>query len=90
MTYRGFKEFWKNAIETYGEATVWNWLENLGYDRDMYSVRSRVFVLTLHCETELAVTVRDSIQTDLDDRCNVAILAKYGQELESKLSLIHI
>ena len=38
----------------------------------------------MHCEHELAVTVRDAIQTDLDNRANIAILSKYGQELESK------
>ena len=41
-------------------------------------------MLTLHSENELAVTVRDAIQTDLDNRTNVLILEKYGQELESK------
>ncbi len=84
ITLRGFKEFWQSSIKAYGEQTIWNWLENLGYDLDLYSLRSRVFILTLHCEQELAVTVRDSIQTDLDNRTNIAILAKYGQELESK------
>ena len=38
----------------------------------------------MHSETELAVTVRDAVQTDLDNRTNIAILANYGQELERK------
>ena len=38
VTYRGFKDFWRNSILDYGEQTIWNWLENLGYDRDLYSV----------------------------------------------------
>ena len=86
LTLRGFKQFWKHSIEqqmSEGNVAIWQWLENLGYDRDLYSVRSRVFILTLHCEKELAVTVRDSIQTDLDNRTNQAIITKYGQELES-------
>lgn len=41
-------------------------------------------MLTIHCEHELAVTVWDAIQTDLDNRANIAILSKYGQELENK------
>lgn len=80
ITLRGFKEFWRDSIRDYGEETISGWLENLGYDQDLYSVRSRCFVLTLHSETELAVTVRDAVQTDLDNRCNIAILATYGQE----------
>lgn len=81
---RGFKEFWRESIRNHGEETIFGWLENLGYDEDFYSVRSRCFVLTLHSETELAVTVRDAVQTDLDNRCNIAILAEYGQELDRK------
>ena len=53
-------------------------LENLGYDRDLCSVRSRCFVLTLHSSSEVAVTVRDAVQTDLDTRTNLLIIEKYG------------
>ena len=41
----------------------------------------------MHSESELAVTVRDAVQTDLDNRCNIAILATYGQELEKTPNL---
>lgn len=84
ITYRGFKDFWHTSIVTYGEQTIWSWLENLGYDKDLYSIWSWIFVLTIHCEQELAVTVWDAIQTDLDNRANIAIISKYGQELENK------
>jgi calpain-15 len=57
---------------------VWQWLENLGYDKDLYSIRSRCFVLTLHSSSEVAVTVRDAVQTDLDTRTNLLIIEKYG------------
>ena len=86
ITLRGFKEFWRESIRNHGEETIFGWLENLGYDEDLYSVRSRCFVLTLHSEIELAVTVRDAVQTDLDNRWNIAILAEYGQELDRKPS----
>ena len=56
----------------------------MGYDRELYSVRSRCFILTFHSETEISVTVRDAIQTDLDARTNVQFIEKYGKELESK------
>lgn len=82
ITLRGFKEFWRDSIRNYGEDTIFGWLENLGYDEDLYSIRSRCFVITMHSEIELAVTVRDAVQTDLDNRCSIAILANYGQELD--------
>jgi len=41
--------------------TVWNWLDLLGYDKDLISVRSRCFIMTMHSEMGISVTVRDAI-----------------------------
>lgn len=41
LTLRGFRDWWKQQLLSEGEATVWSWLEKLGYDRDLFSVRSR-------------------------------------------------
>lgn len=54
-----------------GNESVWKWFEKLGYDRNLYTVRSRAFIFTLHSSTEVAVTVRDAINTDLDNRAHV-------------------
>jgi hypothetical protein len=48
------------------ETIMFQWLENLGYDRDLYSVRSRTFVLSVHSEKDVEVNVRDAVQTDID------------------------
>jgi len=56
----------------------------LGYDRDLYSVRSRCFILTIHSENEVNVTVRDAIQTDLDTRANILLIQKFGVNMEVK------
>lgn len=84
LSLKGFKDFFIENIKSLGEEAIWGWLENLGYDRELYSVRSRCFILTFHSETEISVTVRDAIQTDLDARTNVQFIEKYGKELESK------
>ena len=90
LTSQGFKEFFKQQIQEVkaqysgSEDQIWQWLENLGYDRDLYSIRSRCFILTLHSTIEVAVTVRDAVQTDLDNRTNLLIIDKFGQELENK------
>jgi calpain-15 len=84
LSLKGFKDFFVDNIRSLGEEAIWGWLENLGYDRELYSVRSRCFILTFHSETEISVTVRDAIQTDLDARTNVQFIEKAGKELESK------
>ena len=87
LSLKGFKDFFIDNIKSLGEEAIWSWLENLGYDRDLYSVRSRCFILTFHSETEISITVRDAIQTDLDSRTNVQLIEKHGKELESKMGV---
>ncbi|KAL4493565.1 hypothetical protein ABPG72_004058 [Tetrahymena utriculariae] len=41
---------------------------NIGYDKSLYSIRSRCFIISLHSDVPLEVIVRDAIETDLDQR----------------------
>lgn len=50
---------------------MWKWFDKLGYDKDLYSIRSRTFLITIHSSVEIAVTVRDAISTDLDNRGHI-------------------
>mmetsp|Transcript_33587 Transcript_33587/g.38165 ORF Transcript_33587/g.38165 Transcript_33587/m.38165 type:complete len:826 (+) Transcript_33587:44-2521(+) len=84
ITMAGFMAFWEDSITELGEEAVVKWLEELGYDQDLYSVRSRSFILTMHSEHELSVIVRDAVQTDLDNRTNCLLIEKYGKELEMR------
>jgi calpain-15 len=67
LTLQGFKEYFKQlivetkALYNGNDEQVWQWLENLGYDRDIYSIRSRCFILTLHSSIEVSATVRDAV-----------------------------
>jgi calpain-15 len=71
ISLKGFLDYFRDSINTLGDEAVWKWFEKLGYDRDLYSVRSRTFLLTIHSNVELSVTVRDAIQTDLDNRGHI-------------------
>jgi len=61
---------------------VWNWLDLLGYDKDLISIRSRCFIITIHSEVGISVTVRDAIQTDLDNRVNTMLIRQHGKEMD--------
>lgn len=80
----GFKQFLVNEIEVneMNESHMFDWLACLGYDADLYSIKSRCFMLTFHSNVDLSVSVRDAIQTDLDTRTNLLIVERFGQELE--------
>lgn len=43
----------------------------MGYE-NFHSIRSRVFVFSLHSETECSVTVRGALETDLCNRSHIA------------------
>ena len=61
------------------------WLEKLGYDRDLFSLRSRLFTLNVHSrplegEASVEVRVREALATDIDSKLNEMILAEFGTE----------
>ena len=84
MSLDGLKRFFVNEIEEHDfhEEFMFEWFENLGYDSDLYPIRSRCFVLSFHSNEEIDLKVRDAIQTDLDARTNLLIAEKFGQFLE--------
>lgn len=84
LTYRGFRDFLVKSIKDLGEPIVWEWLENLGYDKDLHPMRSRTFVVSFHSDAELAVTVKDAVPTDIDSKTNALIIERFGQESENK------
>lgn len=43
------------------EEKMFKWLAALGYDQDLYSIKSRCFMLTFHSSVDLSVAVRDAI-----------------------------
>ena len=80
LTLEGFKQFLVNEIEAneMNESRMFEWLACLGYDEDLYSIKSRCFMLTFHSNVDLSVSVRDAIQTDLDTRTNLLIVDRFG------------
>jgi calpain-15 len=49
----------------------------LGYDKDLFSIRSRCFILSFHSDSELSVVVRDNVSTNLDTKTSVNDNNKY-------------
>jgi hypothetical protein len=85
LTLKGFKDYWKQAILGDGEAMIWNWLEKLGYDRDLFSVRSRLFNLTVQSrcldgDSPVEMRIRDAIETDIDSKTNEMVVSQFGDQ----------
>ena len=74
-------------VITEGEDMVFSWLEKLGYDRDLFSVRSRLFNLTFHSRVldqsgQMEVMIRDAVGTDIDNVTSKLILQQHGKDIE--------
>ena len=87
ITLKGLTEWFVDQVKAEGEDTVFGWLEKLGYDRELYSIRSRLFTLTFHSKTlenngPMEVKIRDAIGTNLDSTVNALLLKQHGRDLE--------
>ena len=65
------------------EENMMEWLFKLGYDNDLFPIRSRNFALTLHSNCAVEITIKNAVQTDLDSRANVLISKKFGVSQEA-------
>ena len=61
---------------------MYDWLYNLGFDNQLFPVRSRLFTLTIHSSELLECKVKDAVQTDLDQRASLLVVEKFGQEIK--------
>ena len=88
LTLKGFTDWFVDQVRKEGEDTVFTWLEKLGYDRDLYSIRSRLFTVTFHSKAleqdsgQMEVKIRDAVGTNLDNVVNQLLLQQYGKDLE--------
>ena len=79
LTEKGFKQWFVDQVKTEGEDVVFGWLNKLGYDQDLYSIRSRLFTATFHSKTvegegQMEVKIRDAIGTDIDNVTNKLVI----------------
>ena len=57
---------------------MFQWLENLGYDSNFIPTRSKNFMLCIHSNHEVEVSMEDTLQTDIEERTNLLLINKFG------------
>lgn len=87
MTALGFKEWWINQLEMNGPEKIWKYIEKLGYDRDLYALRSRLFNISFHSKSlegtaQVEVKIRNAVGTDIDNIASQLILKTLGKDVE--------
>ena len=85
ITENGFIEYWK---DTYlcegGDEEIKKWFKYLGYDDDLYPLKSRCFMLTFHSDIPINVSARDAISTDLNKKIDKLIIKSFGEKIKNK------
>ena len=87
LTQEGLISYFKEIILKRGEEKIWDWLLALGYDKDLYSVKSRMIILNVHSTTKIKLTVRDAVQSNLDKIATLNLLKKYGKKKNEQLDV---
>ena len=60
------------------------WMGKLGYqivNNKLVSERSRMFVMTIHSEYQVQMTVHDSLLSDIEFKSNELIIKEFGREI---------
>lgn len=82
---RGFVDFFKEQIRQQGDTTIWRWFEQWGYDKDLYPIEARTYVITAHSLDPININICETnVQNDLDDITNRLVLQNFGEVLEQK------
>ena len=85
ITENGFIEFWKDSyLSEGGEEEIKKWLKFLGYDDDLYPLKSRCFMLTLHSDIPINVSARDALSTDLNKKIDKLVIKSFGEKIKNK------
>ena len=90
ITEKGFYQIFKDIYLNEGEEKIKEILNNLGYDKDLYSLRSRNFMITFHSNNEIIINVRDNLGTDLNSKINKIAFKNNSNEIfkEGDVSVI--
>ena len=67
---------------SFGENKIREWLNNLGYDNDLYCRESRNFNITIHCNNPFTVKSIDSISSGINGKLNKILLNFFGEEIK--------
>ena len=84
ITEHGFIEYFKdNYLKQDGDKEIKKWFENLGYDNDLYALKSRCFNLTFHSDIVINVSARDALRSNLTSKINKLIIKTMGEKIKN-------
>ena len=85
ITEKGIIDFFKDIyLSKNGKEEINNWFNKLGYDKNLYPLKSRCFMITFHTETPIKVSVYNTLETYLFSKIERLILISNGKKIYQK------
>ena len=89
ITEKGFIDFFKDVyLSKNGKEEIYKWLNKLGYDKDLYPLKSRCFMIAFHTESSIKVSVYNTLETKLYSKVERLILSTNGKKIKEKKDII--
>jgi hypothetical protein len=89
ITEKGFIEFFEDIyLSKNGKEEISQWLNKLGYDNDLYPLKSRCFMITFQSEKPIKVSVYNTLETSLHSKIERLILVSNGIKIKQKNDII--
>ena len=89
ITEKGFIDYFKDIyLSKNGKEEIYNWLNKLGYDKDLYPLKSRCFMITFQTEISIKVSVYNTLNTNLYSKIERLILSSKGTKIKEKGDII--
>lgn len=81
---KGFVDLFSYIIRTNGKLYVQKALLNLGYTKNFFSYRTRIFRLTFHSDNLINVNTKDALKENIDFVANKLVIRKFGKNIQEK------
>lgn len=79
---KGFIDLFSYIIRTNGKLYVQKALLNLGYTKNLFSYRTRVFRLTFHSDHLININTKDALKENIDFVANKLLIRKFGRNIQ--------
>ena len=79
---KGFVDLFSYIIRTNGKLYVQKAFMNLGYTKNLFSYRTRIFRLTIHSDNLVNVNTKDALKENIDFVANKLLIRKHGKNIQ--------
>lgn len=84
LTEKGFLNLFEDLLKKMSKSEILEMTDKLGYTKDLFSKRSRVFTLTIHSEELIKLSVENGLKENIDFVANKLLIRKFGENIDEK------